>query len=62
MFRCYHLLANVNRREIHSYTFGLQAGYRLVVDHVTSMLQVYQVTITLHLSERIEEYVIRDPV
>ena len=62
MFCCHHLLANVNRRKIHSYTVGLQAGYRLIVDHVTLMLQVYQVTITLRLSERIEECVIRDPV
>ena len=62
MFRHHHLLANVNRRKIHNYTVGLQAGYRLIVDHVTLMLQVYQVTITLRLSERIEECVIRDPV
>ena len=62
MFCCHNLLGNVNRRKIHSYTVSLQAGYRLIVDHVMLMLQVYQVTITLSLSERIVECVIRDPV
>ena len=47
--------------EKYSYTVSLQAGYRLTVDHVMLILQVYQVTITLSLSERIEECVIRDP-
>ena len=43
--------------EKYSYTVGLQAGYRFIVDRVTLMLQVYQVTVTLGLSERIEECV-----
>ena len=52
----------VNHGKIHSYTVSLQAGYRLIVDHVTLMWQVNQVTITQSLSERIEECVIRYPV